>query len=226
MPEWLSDLWYEANFWASMTALTLGFSLRTEGRHHVPRTGPALVVANHQSMLDPVLVGLASRRPLTFLARKTLFRNRAFALLIRSLNAIPVDQEGIGIEGLRLILQQLEAGKAVMVFPEGNRTWDGKLQELRAGVSLLIKRAPAPVIPVGIAGAFQAWPRWRTLPVAAPLFLPAGKGTLAVSVGPPLDPRRFLHKPRAVILSELAKELQRVADRAERLRRKPRALSE
>jgi 1-acyl-sn-glycerol-3-phosphate acyltransferase len=216
-----SSLWYEGTFWASMTGLTLGFSLRTEGMEHVPRHGPALLIANHQSFLDPPLVGVAARRPLRYLARKTLFRRPALAWLIRSLNAVPIDQEGLGLEGLRVILHQLQAGQAVLVFPEGERTHDGSILPLRPGIQLLIKRARAPIVPVGIAGAFEAWPRWRPFPIPAPLFLPPGKGTLAVSVGPPLDAHHFLELPRDRVLAELFAHLQHVAQRAERLRRKP-----
>src|SRR5947208_16425074 len=113
----LSYCWYEAGFWLSFTGMTLAFSLRTEGYRSVPPAGPALLIANHQSFLDPVLVGLAARRHLHYLARRTLFRNPAFAVLIRSLNAVPIDQAGFAREGLRVILEQLHAGNAVLVFP-------------------------------------------------------------------------------------------------------------
>src|SRR5436305_6891380 len=125
MHDWLPYLVYETTSWASMAVMTLGFSLRTEGRRRVPRTGPALLVANHQSFLDPVLVGLCSRRHLCFLARKTLFRKPAFARLIGTLGAVPIDHEGVGKEGIRTILEQLGRGRAVVVFPEGTRTRDG-----------------------------------------------------------------------------------------------------
>src|SRR5260370_4442502 len=117
MDDPLPYLWYESFFWLSGPVMTLGFSLRTEGMRHVPPSGPALLIANHQSFLDPDLVGLAARRHLCFLARKTLFRNKLFALLIHSLEAIPIDHEAIGIDGIRDILAQLQAGRAVLVFP-------------------------------------------------------------------------------------------------------------
>src|SRR4051812_23764296 len=110
-----SPLVYETAYWLSMAVMTLGFSLRSEGRQRVPRTGPVLLIANHQSFLDPILVGLCSRRHLRFLARKTLFRVPAFAWLIRNLGAVPIDQEGIGKEGIRIILEQLRQGRAVVV---------------------------------------------------------------------------------------------------------------
>jgi 1-acyl-sn-glycerol-3-phosphate acyltransferase len=108
-----------------------------------------------------------------------------------------------------------------MVFPEGDRTWDGVMKELRPGIHLLIKKVPQmPIIPMGIAGAYEAWPRWRRWPYIAPLFLPAGSGTLAVSVGQPLDADRFAKMSREQALAELFKVLKHRYDRAEHLRRK------
>lgn len=218
---WLSYAWYETVSWATAAGLTLGFSLRIEGTQHVPRVGPALLVANHQSFLDPAIVGLAARRHVHYLARKTLFRFPAFAALIRSVNAVAVDAEGLGIEGLRTTIKLLQAAQAVVIFPEGARTVDGTPRTLQPGIHLLLKRAPAPVVPIGIAGAFDAWPRWRPLPIPSPLFLPAGAGTLAASVGRPIDPRSLLHLPRGQVLDRLSNELQRSIARAEHMRRKP-----
>src|SRR5262245_7087558 len=167
---WIPFAFYEAYYYLSMLVMILGFSLRIKGTMNVPKSGPVLFIANHQSFLDPTLVGLAARRHLAYVARKTLFDNAAFAWLIRMLNAVPIDQEGVGIEGLRTTVQLLQAGQAVVVFPEGNRTEDGKLQPLQPGISLLIKRTHAPVVPVGLAGAFHAWPRWRPPPIPSPLF--------------------------------------------------------
>jgi 1-acyl-sn-glycerol-3-phosphate acyltransferase len=204
----------------SAVGMPLGFSLRVEGGQSIPRRGPALLIANHQSFLDPILLGLCSSRPLRYLARRTLFKNPFFAWLIRALRAVPIDQEGVGKEGIRTILDELQAGQAVVVFPEGERTGDGRLQPLRPGVHLLIRRTQAPIVPVGIAGAFDAWPRSRKGPRLAPLFLPAGKGTIAVVVGEPLAPERFAKLPREQALGELFVELQKLHARAERLRRK------
>jgi 1-acyl-sn-glycerol-3-phosphate acyltransferase len=186
----------------------------------MPLTGPALLIANHQSYLDPILVGLASPRHLSFLARKTLFRHRLFGRLITALDAVPIDQDGVGKEGLQTILRQLQEGRAVLVFPEGSRTEDGRLDKLAPGIHLLIKRVQAPIVPIGIAGAFEAWPRTRLLPMPAPLFMPACNGALAVSVGRPVDGGRYAKMPREEVLKELFDRMQREFDAAEKLRRK------
>ncbi|HXG13388.1 MAG TPA: lysophospholipid acyltransferase family protein [Gemmataceae bacterium] len=220
MPDWFADLWYEAVSWVSAAGALLGFSARVEGGHHIPRRGPVLLLANHQCYLDPVFVGLATRRRLCFLARKNLWRHKALGWLISSLNAFPVDQEGVAKEGLRTVLDLLGRGRAVLIFPEGQRTWDGKMGPLKPGVHLLIKRARPPIVPVGIAGAYDAWPRWRPYPLPAPLFPPVGRGTVAVSVGKPIDPGRFADLPREKVLTELFAEIHALWQRAERLRRR------
>jgi CMP/dCMP kinase len=213
-------LWHECFYTFCHLGMTLGFSLRIQGGHHLSAAGPALIIANHQSFLDPVIIGLVARRPLVYLARRTLFLNPFFTFLIRSLNAVPIDQEGIGKDGIRVILEQLQLGKPVVVFPEGGRTDDGKMQPLKPGIHLLIRRTQAPIIPVGIAGAFDAWPNTRLLPTPAPLFWPAGKGTLAVVMGEPLDSSRYATMPREQALQELYDKIAVEQQHAEEIRRR------
>jgi 1-acyl-sn-glycerol-3-phosphate acyltransferase len=224
MSNWLSYLWYETAYWLTAPATILGYGLRTEGMQHVPRSGPVLVLANHESFLDPVLVGLAVRRHLCFLARDTLFNHPAFGWLIGSLGAAPINQDGFARQGLKTTLEQLRAGRAVLVFPEGERSADGELHALRPGVHLLIKKMKMPVLPVGIAGAYEVWPRHQKLPRLSPLFFPASKGTLAVVVGQPLDGAELAKMPRQRVLDDLFSSLQEVQQRAEQLRRKPAGL--
>jgi 1-acyl-sn-glycerol-3-phosphate acyltransferase len=225
----LSHVIYETTYFLAAAGMTLGWSLRTEGRQNIPASGPALLIANHQSFLDPLLIGLGTRRHLRYLARKTLFKHPLLAWLIRMLNAVPIDHEGVGKEGLRTILGQLDLGQAVVVFPEGERTSDGRMQALRPGIHLLIKRTQAPIIPIGVAGAYGAWPRWRAYPVPAPLFWPCPgserwPGAIAVSIGRPLEARRFAELPRRQALQELFREIEKCWRRAQRLRSPHQAL--
>ena len=207
-PPLAGRLWYDAVFWSSFTFFTFGFSLRRSGWGNMPRTGPVLGLANHQSMFDPVLVGLSSRRYLSYLARKNLFEQPLLGPLIRSLNAIPIDRN-MGKEGIQAVLKSLDQGRAVLMFPEGERTPTGEVLPLKPGVALLIKRVTCPIVPICIAGCFAAWSRFRKWPRPSPLFLPPGDSTIAVSVGEPIDPARYQGKDREWIVGDLHAALVR-----------------
>jgi 1-acyl-sn-glycerol-3-phosphate acyltransferase len=218
-PNLAGRLWYDCVFWSSFTFFTFGFSLRREGWNNIPRKGPLVLLSNHQSMFDPVLVGLSSRRYLSYLARKNLFEQPVLAPLIRSLNAIPIDR-GLGREGIEAVLAALGYGQAVLIFPEGERTHDGTVQPLKPGVSLVIKRVSCPIVPVGIAGCFGAWSRFRKWPKPSPLFLPPTDSTIAVSIGTPIDPARYARMKREAMMDDLFEALKAQHSAAERLRRK------
>jgi 1-acyl-sn-glycerol-3-phosphate acyltransferase len=218
---WLTYLWYYGPiYWLSALVMNLGFSFRSEGYKNVPRTGPVLLLANHQSFLDTFPLGLAIRRHPVFLARATLFHNRILAGMIRSCHGVPIDQEGFARDGLRTIITQLKAGRAVLVFPEGERTPNGKILSLKPGIHLLLKKVDATIVPIGLAGAFEAWPRSELLPEPAPLFLPPKNGSIAVSIGKPIDPRHYAGQPREFVLADLFNQISIQKDRAEKLRRR------
>jgi 1-acyl-sn-glycerol-3-phosphate acyltransferase len=218
---WLRRLWYDINYLATMAAYVSGWSFRFQGGHHVPRSGPVLLLGNHQSFLDPVAIGLAaSNRRVWFLARKTLFANPIFGAYLRSVSVVGVDQEGIAKEGLQVVLELLGQGDPVLMFPEGERSETGKMLPLKPGITLLLKKSEAPVVPVGIAGAFEAYPRSALLPRLSPFFLPATNAGVAVSIGPVIDRRRYEGKSREEVLDVLHQEIAVQFRRAEQLRRK------
>jgi 1-acyl-sn-glycerol-3-phosphate acyltransferase len=221
MPDWLNTLWYQANFCTVWTGFTLGLSFRSEGSRHMPRSGPVLVVANHESFLDPLAVGLAVRRQLRYLARKTLFKHKLFANYLTSVGCVPVDQEGVAKEGLKASLELLNAGAALLVFPEGERTFTGAMLPFKPGILLLMKRAPVPIVPVGVAGAFEAYPRTASVPRLSPLFWSATGAAVAASVGKPIPPERFAGLGREQTLHALFEAVQTQVKRAEKLLRKP-----
>jgi 1-acyl-sn-glycerol-3-phosphate acyltransferase len=221
MSEPLGGLWYEWWYGVLLAYFTLGHSFRFDGRQNVPKCGPALFIANHESYIDPLLVGVASPRHLAFLARANLFHG-IFGRFLRSVNTHPVDQEGFAREGLKAMIDMLNDGWPVLVFPEGERAMEGTMKPFRPGVHLIIKKTHAPIIPCGIAGAYEALPRWRHPPIPghSPLFLPPGKCTIAVSIGKPLDGGRYAKMPREQALTELFDEVKKVQEHAERLRRR------
>jgi 1-acyl-sn-glycerol-3-phosphate acyltransferase len=218
-PNLAGRFWYDCVYWSTFTFFTFGFSYRREGWGNVPKDGPLLLLANHQSMFDPVLVGLASRRYLSYLARKNLFEQPVLAPLIRSLNAIPIDR-GFGKDGIQAVLDALGQGQAVLIFPEGERTHDGTVQPLKPGVAIIINRLDCPIIPVGIAGAFDAWGRHKKIPDPSPLFHPPGPSTIAISVGKAIDRVRVKGVHRDLMMAELHKAISEQFQEAEKLRRK------
>ena len=140
------------------------FAIRFQGRERIPAEGGVLVCSNHQSFFDPVLVGMGFNRRLNYLARKTLFRFFAFRWLIEFLDAIPIDREGGGLGGLKETLKRLKRGELVLIFPEGTRTRDGEVAALKPGFVALARRSKAPLLPVSVDGAYDAWPRGARFP--------------------------------------------------------------
>lgn len=199
-------------------AFLMLWKLRMLGRDNLPKTGPVLVIANHASVLDPLLIGLISRRYLTTLARDSLFKVPGVAWFSRCVGTMPLNRE-TG-EGIRTGIEALKAGGPLLMFPEGTRSKDGKLQALEPGTTLLLNRVPCPVVCVGIDGAYGAWPRHRLLPRLSPLWKPVDDATITVSMGPPIDPSRFKGKKRDEMLAILSEGLQAQMDHARSFRRR------
>ena len=143
------------------------FRLRWHHRERMIDHGPVILAANHQSFLDPPFAGSASDRAIYFLARRTLLDGPFLGWLLPKLNVIPVDSEG-GKDrtALKALIRILKAGEGTLVFPEGQRSPDGNLQPALPGVGLVIAKTLAPVVPIRIFGAYDAWPigqKWPRL---------------------------------------------------------------
>lgn len=159
------------------------FRVQISGRENVPDKGPFLLASNHQSFLDPLFCGTPLRRHLHFLARDTLFRNKFFGWLIRSVNAMPVQRGRADLSAMKKIIGKLKEGKGVCLFPEGTRTPDGKIKALRPGFGLIAKRGDAIIVPVLIDGAFEAWPRHRKMfSSGCPIMVCYGKAISAEQI--------------------------------------------
>jgi len=154
------------------------FRWRVFHPERVPRIGPVILASNHLSFLDPPLVGAGLNRGINYLARKTLFRYPGIGALLRSWSAVPVDRDGGSAAGLKEILDRLKHGGAILLFPEGTRSPDGRLQPARSGVGLAIIKSTAPVVPVRVFGTFEAYGRGVTFPRPV---------RIAVKYGEPMD---------------------------------------
>jgi 1-acyl-sn-glycerol-3-phosphate acyltransferase len=138
---------------------TLLLGYRARGFERLPVGSGALLVVNHQSNFDPLLVGLPLKRPVSYMARSTLFPIPLIGWLLRNTYVVPIDREAARAGAIRELVARLERGFLVGMFPEGTRTADGRLGEFKPGFIALVRRSRLPIVPVGIAGAFEAYPR-------------------------------------------------------------------
>ena len=150
---------YWCGYTLCKTIAKLGFRYRAFGQENIIEDGPAIMAANHQSYLDPPLVGITCRSELYFLARKTLFKNVLFGSILSGVNAFPVDLSGADPTAVRTVINLLKQGHRTVIFPEGTRSLTGEIQPARAGLGMIIAKTLAPVVPMRIFGSFQAWPK-------------------------------------------------------------------
>ena len=166
--------WYHfVRYLCAIFALVL-LRFRASGQRNVPLSGGALLVSNHVSYFDVFFLGIPINRPLNYVARSTLFVPGVGAF-IRSVGGFPIQRDGIGASGMKETLRRLRAGGIVTLFPEGTRSRDGKLGALKPGIAVLVERVGVPVIPTGLAGMFEVWPRWRLLPRLHPVRIHYGR---------------------------------------------------
>jgi 1-acyl-sn-glycerol-3-phosphate acyltransferase len=205
-------IWYRLVQYLIATLAATVVRWRATGQRNVPREGGVLLVSNHLSYLDSFFLGIPLDRPLNYVARSTLFVP-VLSALIRSVGGFPIQREGMGASGLKETLRRLKAGGIVTLFPEGTRSHDGAMGPLKPGVAVLVARAGVPIVPVGLAGIFEAWPRSRAFPVPHPI---------RIHYGPPIFPeeltglgteaitaliRQRLHESRAEARQGLLRDL-------------------
>lgn len=162
---------------ASSLLLRLTGGVEATGVEFVPRRGPLILVANHQSLLDPLALMAAIPREITFLAASYLFRIPAVGLVIKAVGALPVRGEEADLRSLRKSLALLREGKAIGLFPEGAVSRPGELRPFMPGWAYLALKSGAPVLPVILRGSS------KVLPVGT--FIPR-PGRICVKVLPPL----------------------------------------
>lgn len=146
--------------------IVFGFWLgyRSRGADKLPREGGAILLINHQSFLDPMLVGLPLRRPVSYLARDSLFRVPLVGWVLRHTYVVPINREAASTASLREIMRRTRHGFLIGIFPEGTRSPTGEVGPLKPGFLAVIRRSDVPIYPVGIAGAYEAMPRGSVFP--------------------------------------------------------------
>jgi 1-acyl-sn-glycerol-3-phosphate acyltransferase len=152
-----------------------GGGVEVRGLDRIPERGPFLVVANHESFLETMLIPAVIERPVQAMAKSTQFNVPFFGWLMAQVFAFPVRRFEIDPQTVRYVIRRFSEGYGVVIYPEGERTWDGELQPLRLGVVRLALKTGVPVIPARVEGAFQAWPRWSKAPQRRGVTITFGK---------------------------------------------------
>ncbi len=200
--------WYSVFRGAGKVVAAALTRLEVEGAEHVPAAGPFFLIANHGSALDPVLVQSSCPRSVHSLAKSTQFSSPLSAWALPRANAVPARRHRVDPQVVRTVLRLLADGKGVCIYPEGERSWDGTLQPLRRGTVRLILKVGVPVVPCGVAGSFDAWPRWSAAPSRIPV---------TVRFGPPM--RFGVHHGRDERERALDETSRRLAQALRRLSR-------
>jgi 1-acyl-sn-glycerol-3-phosphate acyltransferase len=194
-------LFYEVGRTFVLTLATLLYRFRVYGTERVPPCGPFLVVANHQSYFDAPVVGASvRRRQLDFLARSATFAFSPLGVVIRLLNAISLKEGEPDTAAIKAVLRRIEEGGAVLLFPEGGRSADGRMDPLKRGIAVLVKRGRCPVLPVAVEGCFDAWPKGQLLPS---LF---GK-RIEVAIGRPIPNEELMAMGPDAALERIGNEI-------------------
>jgi len=193
---------YYAGWRIFRTVFALYFRWKVYHPERVPKTGPVILAANHTSYLDPPLVGAGCPRQLSILARDTLFRFPVMKQVLNSWGVVPVNREA-GAAGLKAIFERLRQDNAILLFPEGRRSPDGKLRPAQSGVGLTVIKSNAPVVPVRVFGTHEAYSRHRRLPLPK---------QVAVKYGHPMDFSALRAEARTCSKQRLRAIYQQVAD--------------
>ena len=151
------------------------FDYRVVHRERIIEEGGAILAMNHESYLDPPLAGIACQREIYYLARKTLLDWPILGPILPHLNVIPVDQDRADMSALKNVIRLVRAGHSTVIFPEGSRTLDGDFLPALPGLGLIIAKTLAPVVPMRIFGAHQAFPRGGKPRLFTPITLVVGE---------------------------------------------------
>ncbi|MEK6560298.1 MAG: lysophospholipid acyltransferase family protein [Nitrospirota bacterium] len=154
----LSRIFYVIVIYFIAIFARLFFRVRVSGVENIPTSGGVIVAANHVSYLDIPLLAYSLIRPANFIAKKELFTIPVLGTLLRLLGAIPIDREKIDRSALREITKKLNSGNVVVIYPEGTRSLNGKLQAGKPGVGFIVRMSGKKVVPAAIIGTDKAMP--------------------------------------------------------------------
>ena len=161
-----ATIWYRVGKVLVRWAVARIVRAKIDGLEHLPASGPCILVPNHQSVLDPLLLQANLPRPVDSMAKSTQFTQGFFRWILPRVHAFPVRRYRVDPQSVRVLFRRIGEERVTCVYPEGERSWDGRLQPFRRGTLRVLLRAGVPIIPVGIDGTYRVWPRWASRPRA------------------------------------------------------------
>ena len=195
--------WYLLGYSLSKALAKTFFRYRVTGAENMIEEGPCIIAANHCSFFDPPLVGVACKRAIHYLARKSLLDWPILGPIFPELNVIPVDRKNADRSALMGAIRVVRNGGAVLIFPEGTRSPDGNLQPAQPGIGMIVAKTGAPVVPVRITGAFGAMPRGGKLPKCVTISAKIG-ARIQFDCLPDSDRLRY-QKTSQAVMDEIAR---------------------
>jgi 1-acyl-sn-glycerol-3-phosphate acyltransferase len=182
-----SSLQYEWARWVNLEYFWLFHCVRYRGQNHIPEQGPIIFAPNHVSYYDPPLVGAGIPFPVRFMAWDALFTVPVLKQILEKFGAYPVKPNSADKGSIERTLKILRHGEAVMIFPEGGRSKDGKLMPFEMGVARMAIQTGAKIIPVSVTNVYESWSCHRTWPK---LFVP-----FTIKFHPPVVPPENVPRP-------------------------------
>lgn len=153
----------------TIAVLKILFKFKVEGLENLPQKTNFIVVANHSSFLDPVLIGAAIPRKIYWIALRDFYSSFWLRWIMDMTETLPTG--GASEKTVYLLMKNKNVG----LFPEGTRNFDGKLKEFRRGAALLALKSGRPIVPCAILGAYEAFPRRVKFPKLLPIKVKIGK---------------------------------------------------
>jgi 1-acyl-sn-glycerol-3-phosphate acyltransferase len=205
VPRWSNVITYCGRLWSRVLLAASGASVTLHGRENARAVSPCIFIANHQSIVDIWVMFRIIPPAARFAAKEELFRIPVFGWALASSGTVPINRRNRteAIRSLRAAAERIRAGRPVVLFPEGTRSPDGRLQPFKKGAFHLALQAGVPVVPVAITGSFS---------VLAPGRLRVTPGPVEVFVEPPVDVTPYLPDDHEGLLRRVQETIGRRFD--------------
>ena len=200
----ISPIIYDVVCYLANVFCRLYFRVKKVGIENVPREGGVLLIANHSSYLDPPLVGTTVSRRIYYLAKEELFRIPFFSWIISRIGSIPVKRGGVDRKAIERCRDLLSSGEVLLMFPEGTRSYDGEMGEVRHGAVMIASSVEnLPIVPIYIDGSFRSLPRGRWMPLPVKITVKVGKPFKIEQKGVAMDKKSYYESASKLFLDRI-----------------------